>query len=87
MAQENYSALTFQQLRERLDGLIQRIKKDGSRKRPVDALYAEVGRVITALDQIMERHKGTPAYDQYQQSRKAMRELPILPSGFDFSRQ
>jgi hypothetical protein len=43
--------------------------------------------IITVLDQIMEQHKGTPAYDQYQRSRKAMRELPMLPSGSDFSRQ
>ena len=42
---------------------------------------------ITATDKIMENHKGTPAYDQYQRERKFIRELPILPPGSDFSRQ
>ena len=87
MIQKDYSTLTFQQLHERLESLILRFKYSQAREMPLDAVYAETGRVIAAMDKTMEQHKGTLAYDQYQQERKIIRALPILPSGSDFSRQ
>jgi len=86
MAEEEYSALTLQQLREKLDSSILQLKYNEARNMPLDVVYARISHIIVAMDQAMEKHKGTPAYDQYQQERKYIRELPIL-SRSNFSRQ
>jgi len=65
MVNENDSALTFQQLRDRLAGVIKRISAAHTRGLPVDTLTAEAGRIMATLHQFMERHKGTPLYDAY----------------------
>ena len=65
MVHENYSTLTFQQLRDELGGVIKRIHADDARGLPVDALVAEAGIIMTALHQAMEQCKGTPLYNAY----------------------
>ncbi len=65
MAKENYSALTFQQLREKLASVINRIRAADTRGLPADTLIAEAGSIMATLHQFMEQHKGTPFYDAY----------------------
>jgi len=65
MAPENNSALTFQQLRDNLAGVIKRTRANDTRGLPVDTLTAEAGSILATLHQFMERHKGTSLYDAY----------------------
>ena len=66
MVPENYSALTFQQLRDKLAGVIKRIHAADIRGLSVDTLTAEAGRILATLHQFMERHKGTPLYAEHR---------------------
>ncbi|MFZ0828031.1 MAG: hypothetical protein WAO02_11470 [Verrucomicrobiia bacterium] len=65
MSNENDSARTFQQLRDRLAGEIKRVRAADARGLPLDTLTAEAGRIMATLHQFMEQHKGTPLYDAY----------------------
>ena len=65
MVHDDYSTLTFQQLRNELGGVIKRIHADDARGLPVDALVMEAGSIMTALHQVMEQCKGTPLYNAY----------------------
>lgn len=65
MRPEEYSTLTFQQLRDRLAGVIKRAHTADTRGLPMDTLKAEAGSILATLHRFMEQHKGTPLYDQY----------------------
>jgi hypothetical protein len=62
---EKYSTLAFQQLRDKLAGVIKRAQTADTRGLPMDTLTAEAGSILATLRQFMEQHKGTPPYDRY----------------------
>ena len=65
MVIENDSALTFQQLRDKLGGVIKRVHADDTRGLPVDTLTAEAGSILATMHQFMDRHKDTRLFDTY----------------------
>ncbi len=65
MTPENHPALTFQQLRDKLGGVIKCVHDADTRGLPVDTFTAEAGSILATLHQFMEQHKGTPLYDAY----------------------
>jgi len=65
MTPENDSTLTFQQLRDKLAGVIKRIRAADAGGLPVDTLTAEAGSIMATLHQFMEQHKDTLLYDAY----------------------
>ncbi len=64
MTPEKYSAVTFQQLRDKLGGVIKRVHAADTRGLPVATLTAEAGSILATVHQFMERHKGTPLCDE-----------------------
>lgn len=83
MNAEDYSKWTMQQLNERLTEATELILKNDQRGLPLEGLFEECGRIIAAMDKLMEQFKGTPLYDDYWKSRQVKGELPKLPPGFD----